>query len=118
MDITNGSPKRRRIGIERFLAGDTITFHGVSFWKDGNECLVVTAYSDFHTLEQISPQEAERKIARSKAVLAELAELSPDFSRVAATLPKEYEFCCDYGTGAFMLARLDGERLVWVGPEK
>jgi hypothetical protein len=106
------------LGIDRFLAGDPITFDGVSFWKDEEECLVVTSYSDFYELERASPQEAERKMARSKAVLERLAKLNADFARVAATLPKEYEFCCDYGSGAIMLARLDGDRFVWIGAEK
>ena len=115
MDITEGSEQRRQLGIQRFLAGDSLAFDGVTFWKDRNQFLVVSSFSEFVHPEGSSPEEAAAKIARSKDVLAKLSAMYPEFSQVVATMPHKYEFCHDYGKGAIMLAFLEGEKLVWEG---
>ena len=72
MDITEGSEQRLRLGIQRFLAGDSLAFDGVTFWKDQNKFLVVSSFSEFVHPERSFPEEAVAKIARSKDVLAKL----------------------------------------------
>jgi len=115
MDITEGSEQRRQLGIQQFLAGDSLVFDGVSFWRDRNQFLVVSSYSEFVHPESSSPEEAAAKIADSKNVLAKLSAMYPEFSQVAESMPHKYEFCHDYGKGAIMLAFLEGEKLVWMG---
>lgn len=115
MDITEGSEQRRQLGIQRFLAGDSLVFDGVTFWKDRNQFLVVSSYSEFVHPESSSPEEAAAKIASSKNVLAKLSTMYPEFSQVAASMAHKYEFCHDYGKGAIMLAFLEGNMLVWRG---
>jgi hypothetical protein len=115
MDITEGSEQRRQLGIQRFLAGDALAFEGVTFWKDRNQFLVISSFSEFVHPESSSPEEAASKIARSKDVLAKLSTMYPEFSQVAASMPHKYEFCRDYGKGAIMLASLEAEKIVWRG---
>jgi hypothetical protein len=106
MDITEGSEQRRQLGIQQFLAGDSLIFDGVTFWKDRNQFLVVSSYSEFVHPESSSPEEAAAKIARSKDVLAKLSAMYPEFSLIVKSMPHKYEFCHDYGKGAIMLAFL------------
>ena len=115
MDITEGAEQRRQLGIQQFLAGDSLVFDGVTFWKDRNQFLVVSSYSEFVHPESSSPEEAAAKIARSKDVLAKLSVMYPEFSHVVESMPHKYEFCHDYGKGAIMLAFLEGSNLVWEG---
>ena len=115
MDITEGSEQRRQLGLQQFLAGDSLAFDGVTFWNDRNQFLVVSSFSEFVHPEGSSPAEAAAKIARSKDVLAKLSAMYPEFSQIAASMPHKYEFCHDYGKGAIMLAFLKGDKLVWEG---
>lgn len=115
MDITEGSEQRRQLGIQQFLSGDSLAFDGVTFWKDRNQFLVVSSFSEFVHPESSSPEEASAKIARSKDVLAKLSAMYPVFSQVAASMPHQYDFCHDYGNGAIRLASLEADKLVWRG---
>jgi hypothetical protein len=59
MNITEASPQRRQLGIERFVAGDeSLAYEGVVFWKDPAGYLVVASYSEFIHLDNVTPDGA------------------------------------------------------------
>ena len=117
MDVSEGSAERFKLGIERFLAGQTLAYHGVVFWKDPKGFLIVSSYSEFSDPANSSPAEAESKIQHSKMILESLAAQSAEFSAVASSLMHTYEFCHDYSTGAYRLAWLENGLLKWRGIE-
>jgi hypothetical protein len=57
---------------------------------------------------------AQEGIARAKAVLVALTELSAEVRAVAERLPHEHFFCYDYGMGAVSIAREVGGAFEWV----
>jgi len=114
MNISDATPQRRQIAIERFVRGeDSLVFHDVVFYQDYEGFLVVESFSDFTTPENSSPSEAQEKIAHSKKVMATLSESSEDFRKLAEHLPHKYVFCLDYGKSAILLAKLQGGEVVW-----
>jgi len=115
MDITASSDQRRQLGIERFLAGDLVSFEGVTFTKSSSKFLQVISFSEFVHPEGSTAEEASEKIERSKETLAKLCSISPEFSQVATLMPHKYEFCHDYGKGSILLAYVEAGELVWVG---
>ena len=92
-----------------------MSYEGVVFRKDPQGCLVVSSYSEYVHPENATPTEAVSKIARSKEILAELEEMSPEFSAVASSLRHPYDFCYDYGDGATLLAWMENDQLQWRG---
>ncbi len=115
MNITDASPQRRRLGIERFVAGEeSLTYEGVVFWREPEAFLVVASYSDFIHLENVTAEEAARKIERSKQVLERLKAESPEFGTAVSGLNHKFEFCFDYGTGAVKMAALEDGALKWL----
>ena len=109
MDLSDATPQRMQLGIERFLANESIAFRGVVFYKEGDRALQVDSYSDWQP-ENTTEDHAREKIAQSKIVLLELAALSDVFKQAAQGLPHEYFCCHDYGSGSFALAEeKDGE---------
>jgi|KBSSwiStaDraftv2_1062776.scaffolds.fasta_scaffold19670_6 hypothetical protein len=117
MDITDASNQRLELGIERFLAGDAITFEEVTFIKSKGFVQAIS-FSEAVHLENASAQEASEKIQRSKLVLEKLYNLSKAFSAAINSNPIKYEFCHDYGKGSILLAHLDNGNLIWHGATK
>ena len=115
MDVTDGSPERLALGVERFLAGEAIGSDGVVFWKDPAGFVVVYSYSEYVHPENSSAEEAGAKIERSKEVLRSLSNRSAAFKAIVESLPHKYEFCHDYGGGAIRLGWLEEGQLRWRG---
>jgi len=113
MDITEVSAQRFELGIERFLAGQSITFGNVVFCKDPAGLLVVSSFSEHVHLESSSPGEALQKIRSSKQVLCSLAERSEAFASVANSLPRKYEFCFNDGKTSVLLASENNDKFNW-----
>lgn len=114
MDITDTSPQRRQLGIERFVSGEeSLVYEEVVFWREPEGSLIVASYSEFVHLENVTPEEAARKIERSKRVMKQLREESPEFDTAVSRLNHKFEFCFDYGKGAVKVAALEGGALRW-----
>ena len=97
------------MGIQLFLEGKTVVYHGVIFWKDGERSLHVSSDSS-RNIENTDQQIAIEAITRAKAVLIELAEKSSEFAEITERLPHEHYFCYDSGMSVVALAReLNGE---------
>ena len=115
MDITDASPQRRRLGIERFVAGEeSLAYEGVVFWREPEGFLVVASYSVFIHLENVTPEEATREIERSKQILGQLRGESPEFETAVSGLSHKFEFCFDQSTGAVKVATLQNGALKWL----
>lgn len=117
MDVTEGTPERFRIGIEGFLAGDPLIYHGVVFQKDPRESrspLFIASYSECVRLENTTPEEARVMIERSKHIFEALKELSAEFASVVRASSHRFEFCMNSGGGAFVVATSEGGRFTWL----
>lgn len=115
MNITDAPPQRRRLGIERFASGEEgLAYEGVVFRKEPEGSLVVASYSELIHLENVTPEEAARKIERSKQILEQLKAESPEFGRAVSGLNHKFRFCFDYGTGAVKVATLENGALKWL----
>ena len=113
MDITDTSASRFNIGIERFLAGESLTYNGVDFYKNSGQSLKTYSYSDW-TPERTTESHAKENIARAKAVLEHLMKQSEHFRKVAELLPHEHYFCYNYGMGSIALAKEVNAQYQWV----
>lgn len=67
--------------------------------------------------EKIRPTQAEAiyKINRSREVFEALKSNYPSFALAVKDATLRFEFCRDYGKGAYALALMDGAELKWVG---
>jgi hypothetical protein len=108
MDITESSPERTSIALERFIAGDSLAFEGVLFSRYGGTRLEVSCFSAWSP-ELTTPAQATAGIARAKLVLDDLASRLPAFRDGIENLPREFYYCYDYGKGSVALAKeVDG----------
>jgi hypothetical protein len=106
------SPERIRLGVDQFLAGNTLTFHGVNFYRPSPSKLSVDSFSGWlpeHTTEA----HAREKIERSKRVLEELQYQSAEFKAAVAGSELEFVCCHNYGMGSVALARVVQGRFEW-----
>ena len=116
MDITDASTQRIEVAIEQFRTGDSLSYENVVFcWGngEGQKELFVLSYSDCIHLEHIVPEEAKKKIARSKEVAVKLVSTSPTFRDIWKSVQKRFRFCFDYHTGAVILAEEDAGKIAW-----
>ena len=113
MDATDASPERLDLAIERFLAGDSLQFHGVVFRNGPSEAITVESYSGWSP-EQTSEAYAVAQIERSKQVLLALKQASPRFARATSQRHTEFVCCYNYGTGSVALAREVNGVLQWI----
>ena len=104
------------VGIEDLRQGKGLTYESVHFWRDITtqpSILHISSYSEYVHLENVTPDEAKKKIARSKEVAADLAERNTHFAEMWNQDEKAFHFCYDYGKGGVEVAEeLDG-RLKW-----
>ncbi len=116
IDITDGSLARIMAGVENLRQGQSLTYESVHFWRDITtrpSVLHISSYSEFQHLENVTPDEAERQIARSKQVAGELAEKNSNFAELWMQDKKAFHFCHDYGNGGVEIAEeIDGQ-LKW-----
>ena len=113
MDITDTSEARFNLGVERFLANESLTYRGVVFYKEADRALQINSYSGWEP-NRTTEAHAKETISDAKSVLADLAERSSQFREVAARLPHEHFFCHDYGQGAIALAKELGGKFQWL----
>jgi hypothetical protein len=113
MDITTTSEVRFALGIERFLARESLAYRGVVFYKDAEHALQISSYSDW-TPERCTEAQARDKIEVAKSVLLDLAARSPQFNAIATRLRHEHYFCYDYGNGSLALAKESGGKFEWL----
>ncbi|MGD9589003.1 MAG: hypothetical protein AB7Q37_01945 [Pyrinomonadaceae bacterium] len=114
MNITDGSPQRRQLGVERFVSGEeSLIYEGVIFWRSPEGLLVVSSYSDFGLLQNVTRDEAARKIERSMQVLEHLKAKIPAFGAAITGLSCKFEICFDSGKSAVKVASLEGGKIKW-----
>jgi hypothetical protein len=95
---------------------DSIPYDGIVVCPDPRRKVVlVLSYTD--AAEGIQPTKAEAisKIDRSREVLEALKSNYPAFAVAVKDATLRFEFCRDYGKGAYALAWMDGAELKWVG---
>ena len=112
VDITGSSSERLEFGVDSFIARHPITYRGVVFQMSSG-ALRVDSYSEWEP-SRTTEAHAREQIARSKLVLANLAEKSSAFQNAIAPLRPQYMFCQDYGHGADVLAREIDGRFEWL----
>jgi hypothetical protein len=109
LEITDAPEDRFNLGVERFLAGETVAYQGIVFYKDGSRALKIDSFSAWEP-ERSTEAHAHEGISKSKAVLQDLAFRNEAFRAIAERLPHEYAFCYDYGMGSVALAmEIEGE---------
>jgi hypothetical protein len=84
----------------------------VVFSKDKDRALQIFSYTEWEP-ENSTAEMAKEKIQQAKSVLADLSEKSPEFGRVASSLPHEHYFCYEYGMGAVALAKEVAGQFEW-----
>ena len=102
--------------VAGFVSGlDTIPYDRVVVCHDpSRKCVLVLSYTD--TAEGVPPTEAEAlsKVSHSREVVEVLKAKYPSFAAAVKDATLRFEFCRDYGNGAYAIARLDGDNLKWV----
>lgn len=115
MDITKTSKQRFAMGIELFLEGkENLSYKSVSFYREGKSILLINSYSAFSDTNLITQQEAKEKINHSKLIFSELCNASPIFHTEVMHFSYQYEFLCDYGTGAVLVASEINNNFKWM----
>ena len=64
MDITDTTQRRFEVGIELFVAGESVAYKGVLFWRDGKNALHFNSYSNW-AIENTTVDMATAEIARA-----------------------------------------------------
>jgi len=113
MDITDAKEDRLRLGVDRFLAGDSVEYHGVKFFRADEVTLQVDSYTEWEP-ERTSEAHAREQLTRSKAVFADLCSKSAQFNAAVGHLHKEFSLCHNYGMGSIALARETNGQFQWL----
>ena len=102
--------------VAGFVRGrDSIPYDRVVVCHDpSNQCVLVLSYTD--APEGVRPTETEAlsKVSHSREVLEMLKTKYPSVASAVKDATLRFEFCRDYGKGAYTLARVEGDRLRWV----
>jgi len=102
--------------VAGFVRGqDSIPYDRVVVCHDpSRKCVLVLSYTD--APEGVRPTETEAlsKVGHSREVIETLKARYPSFASAVRDATLRFEFCRDYGNGAYALARIEGERLRWV----
>jgi hypothetical protein len=113
MDITDTTPMRMAAGIDDLCQGKGLIYESVHFWRETTTqpaVLHVTSYSEYIHLENVTPTEAAKQIARSREVAADLAKKNSQFAEMWEKDRKSFHFCYDYGMGGVEVAEeIDGQ---------
>ena len=112
MDITKTSDRQFEIGIDQFLAGQTLACNEVVFSISKKRELEICSYSEFFP-ENTTEEMMREKIMRAERVLAAVAARSERFRDAIAKLSKRHLFCYDYGTAAVAIAVVENGTLTW-----
>jgi hypothetical protein len=109
MDVTDATPNRIKVAMERFLEGHSVVFDRVAFFHGPDALLHVSVASQWLP-ENVTEQTARNDLNHAKQVMMHLAEMSGAFRERVASLAHRYSVVDDYGTGAVELCHLDGVR--------
>ena len=113
MDITDATPDRRQLAIERFLQGvDSIELNRVSIAISRDDRLAVSVASQWLP-ESVTEQTAHADLAHARRIFQHIADSSPEFRRRVASMPQRYCVVDDYGKGSVAICHLERDRLVW-----
>ena len=95
MDITDAKEDRLRLGVDRFLAGDSVEYHGVKFFWANEATLQIDSYTEWEP-ERTSEAHARELLTRSKAVFAELTSRSRRTASppLNSSVRAQMEVCC------------------------
>jgi len=103
--------------VAGFVAGSgSVPYDGIVVCHDlSRKCVLVLSYTD--APEGVRPTEAEArsKIRHSGDALEALKAKYPSFASAIKNATLCFEFCRDYGNGAYAIARLEGDKLNWPG---
>jgi hypothetical protein len=116
MDITDSTPQRTAVAIERFLAGDLLEYEGVRFSRYDGSRLEVSCLSGWAP-ELATPAQAIEGIQRAKSVLADLIKRNESFRGSTRSLACEFHFCYDYGKGSIAIAKEIDGHFEWLRDE-
>jgi hypothetical protein len=112
MDVTRATARTMRMAVSRMNDGDAVEFDDVRF-RLLNGRLQVDSFAD-STPGLATPQHAQQKIARSKAVLDAFAQLCPAFGDLAERAPRDFVCGWDSGGGVVALARERAGQFEWL----
>ncbi len=113
MKIEALSGKRYEVALGGFLEEKTsLCYKGIVF-REQKKMLHVYSYSDYPTQKTTEKMGLE-KIQFSKVVLKELLDSVPEIRNSVANLQTVYIFCCDYQTGAEILAKEKNNKYKWL----
>jgi hypothetical protein len=101
------------LGMGRFLAGESVNYHGVAFYTSGKRILQVDSFSEWPP-EQTSEEHAKAQIVRSKDVLRDLSAKSPAFCSAVRELRPQFAVCHNYGNGSVALASEIRGKFQWL----
>ena len=113
MDITDARNDRFNLGIQRFLLGDPIEYHGVSFYMTPTKKMNIDSYSAWAP-EVTTVTHAKEQIALSKALLDDLARKSIEFRNATNNLSLEFSLCHNYGMGSIVIAKEVNNEFQWL----
>jgi hypothetical protein len=103
--------------VAGFVSGyGSVPYDGVVVCRHpGHKYVLVLSYTE--SPEGVTPSESEAisKINHSRDVLDILKSKFPEFAPSVHRAAIRFEFCREYGTGAYAIARMDGDEFEWVG---
>ena len=102
--------------IAGFVAGhDSVPYDGIVVCHDpSRKCVLVLSYTDAPEGVRATQSEALSKMNRSRDVLEVLKFRFPAFAAAIVDATLRFEFCRDYGNGAYAIARLEADKVTWV----
>jgi hypothetical protein len=107
MDVTEGTKRRRKVGIRLFCERkSSVSYYDVNFIIESDRderILSVRTFTDWQD-ENSNEQLAQEQIDKSKKVFAVFKKENQQFSKCVKGLPVRFQFCEDYGPGALILA--------------
>lgn len=104
-----------RRGVSGFLAGsDSIPHDGIVVASNpARGCVEILSYLDQDQPDRPSDEEAWSKIDHSRRVLEMLKTKYPSLQSALAQANVRFSLCRDYGMGAYAVAEVKGDILVW-----
>jgi len=113
MDITDATPDRTTLAMERFLRGiDSVELDRVclAIWPDGH--LEVSVASQWLP-ENVTEQTVRADFEHGRQIFDHIASISDEFRARVALLPQRWSVVDDYGNGSVALCYLEGDQLIW-----
>lgn len=102
--------------VSGFLAGgDSIPYDGIVVSPNPARGRVeVLSYLDENQTDRPSDEEAWSKIDHSRRVVEVLKTKYPSLQSALGEATLRFSLCRDYGKGAYAVAEVKGDKLVWI----